>query len=845
MVDGAIKVGTGIDLSGIKSDIKKLEGELTRAQKEVDKLTQKAEKIKEPYDDLREINNKSKGNVSKDAFNEHLDQEEAKALAQVTAQREALNKQIQEYNNQLEQANAKLREQNAIISSGKELESTVKAGSVLDKITTQEQYNSLLEQTRAKMAAVEDAARKIAEANGVSYESLLKASPTYQKLSDTMDILTSTTKEFKKESEDAGDAARKAFSFAKKESDRLNASIKKGIQKIGRMAVAVLGVRGAYSLVRRAVDACLNSNEELANKMTAIWNTLGTIIEPVVELMINGVYKILAYINYFIKAITGIDFVAMANAKALSKQAAATDKLAKSTKEATRALAGFDEMNVLQDTSSSSLSSTGSTSSAVSVPTLELPELTEKEKAILDEIVVVFNRIRDAIEEVKIKCSELKDWWNTLDESTQKLIMTLGIAGLVGALIGGVSVLGAVLAVIGVITAFNLLLSGESTDTLNAFLILLGVAGLVGILVGGKAGFTVAGAIAVVAGAITAFNLLLTGETTDALDAFIILLGVAGLVGILVGGAKGVTVAASIAAVSAVITSFNLLINGDTTDAIAGLILLLGGAGLAGYLWGGVKGVAVGIAVASVISILNAFNKLLNGDTSDALEAVIQIITGAAGLIFAFNALKAMIEGKAGVSAVLTALGNPLFLVVAGFAVLAAGILYLSENWSKMNGAQKAITILTSLAAAAAAAAIAIAIFHTSWTVGIAAAAIAAGVALLGLTFSFAGGSTSKLTESGQSMAQGFYNSSNFNGSALPKLAQGGIVNRPGRGVPAIVGEAGAEAVLPLENNTEWMDILADKIGGNVTIPIMLDGRKIATYVVDIQKKKAFAMNGA
>lgn len=79
----------------------------------------------------------------------------------------------------------------------------------------------------------------------------------------------------------------------------------------------------------------------------------------------------------------------------------------------------------------------------------------------------------------------------------------------------------------------------------------------------------------------------------------------------------------------------------------------------------------------------------------------------------------------------------------------------------------------------------------------------------------------------------------------IPRLATGGIVNRPGRGVPAIIGEAGAEAVLPLENNTEWMDILADKIGGNVTIPIYMDGRKIATYVVDIQKKKAFAMNGA
>ena len=81
---------------------------------------------------------------------------------------------------------------------------------------------------------------------------------------------------------------------------------------------------------------------------------------------------------------------------------------------------------------------------------------------------------------------------------------------------------------------------------------------------------------------------------------------------------------------------------------------------------------------------------------------------------------------------------------------------------------------------------------------------------------------------------------------SLPRLARGAIVNNPGRGVPAIIGEAGREAVLPLEQNTEWMDILAEKIGGggNVTIPIYLDNRKIAEYVVDTQKRRAFALNG-
>ena len=41
--------------------------------------------------------------------------------------------------------------------------------------------------------------------------------------------------------------------------------------------------------------------------------------------------------------------------------------------------------------------------------------------------------------------------------------------------------------------------------------------------------------------------------------------------------------------------------------------------------------------------------------------------------------------------------------------------------------------------------------------------------------------------------------------------AKGGIVRHATR---AIIGEAGAEAVVPLENNTEWIDMLAEKLGG-------------------------------
>jgi hypothetical protein len=43
----------------------------------------------------------------------------------------------------------------------------------------------------------------------------------------------------------------------------------------------------------------------------------------------------------------------------------------------------------------------------------------------------------------------------------------------------------------------------------------------------------------------------------------------------------------------------------------------------------------------------------------------------------------------------------------------------------------------------------------------------------------------------------------------IPMLAKGGIINIP---TLAMVGEAGKEAVMPLENNTGWINELANKI---------------------------------
>ena len=77
---------------------------------------------------------------------------------------------------------------------------------------------------------------------------------------------------------------------------------------------------------------------------------------------------------------------------------------------------------------------------------------------------------------------------------------------------------------------------------------------------------------------------------------------------------------------------------------------------------------------------------------------------------------------------------------------------------------------------------------------------------------------------------------SKINTVSLPRLAKGTIVDEP---TAAIIGEAGKEAVMPLENNTGWITDLAHKInqqgGSQVTslaLAIYFRSRKLAECVI-------------
>lgn len=76
---------------------------------------------------------------------------------------------------------------------------------------------------------------------------------------------------------------------------------------------------------------------------------------------------------------------------------------------------------------------------------------------------------------------------------------------------------------------------------------------------------------------------------------------------------------------------------------------------------------------------------------------------------------------------------------------------------------------------------------------------------------------------------------------SFPRLASGGIVDQA---TMAMIGENGAEAVVPLENNTEWLDKLAAKInasGGNgqpIQLTVQIGEERILTKLIDLINEK-------
>ena len=128
--------------------------------------------------------------------------------------------------------------------------------------------------------------------------------------------------------------------------DKIGTKVEGVIKKVIRWGLAVFGIRSAYLFVRQAISTLSQYDDQLKADIDYIKTALAYAIEPIARAVVNLVKQLLFYIGYIIKAWTGKNIFEKAN-KALKGANSEAKKLSKT-------LAGFDEMNVLQDNTSTS-----------------------------------------------------------------------------------------------------------------------------------------------------------------------------------------------------------------------------------------------------------------------------------------------------------------------------------------------------------------------------------------------------------------------------------------------------------------------------------------------------------
>lgn len=118
-------------------------------------------------------------------------------------------------------------------------------------------------------------------------------------------------------------------------------SFKKAASKAKQLTLALIGTRTIFTLTRKAVSEYLALDGELSKFSTNVWRALGAQLAPAIEYAMELFKQFVRVIYSFVYAITGIDLIARANAKAMATWS-------KSAKDALGNLQKFDDLNVVE-----------------------------------------------------------------------------------------------------------------------------------------------------------------------------------------------------------------------------------------------------------------------------------------------------------------------------------------------------------------------------------------------------------------------------------------------------------------------------------------------------------------
>lgn len=536
----------------------------------------------------------------------------------------------------------------------------------------------------------------------------------------------------------------KGFDSIKESVEGVGKSVERATRRIGHMILAVFGIRSAFMFVRNAINTIASGDEQLKADIDYMKMALAYTLEPIVRAIVNLAKRLMFYVAYIVKAFTGKNIFANAN-KGLE---GATKKAKGLNKELSKTIAGFDEMNVLSDNSSSGTDDGGSAG-----PSFDLTNLEDM---------------------------EVPKWLQWIVDHKDEVIA--GLAGIAAALIAlklgatALQSLGLGIAVFGLVKGIKDLRKWLKDKTFPNF---VNVLEDIAITVGGIA--IAFGAWPVAAGAAVA---LVVFEITKHFDQIMKL--------------------------------FDNLVNWIDKNVLGTLRQLFGPLGDILYL-----------PIKYFVELArNAFQNFF-GNVREVIKGVMKIFKG---------------DFKGGIATIFTGLIGIMTAPLKSFiqAVKAVwGQVKSSINAWKNNFASTATSIGNKMVAP-------IDRFVSSvkgiW--GRVKQAISDLVTNINNKLDKV--NPIKIGQNAGSKIKSLFG---FAHGGVIKLASGGIINQPGRGIPvtsAIAGERGAEGIVPL-TDSQQMALLGEAIGKyinlNATIPVYVGNRQIVREIKKIDAENSFASN--
>lgn len=392
-----------------------------------------------------------------------------KSISSMQSKRDPLLEKAKEYGAALDEARAKLEE---LKSEQAKIDAAMSSGSPAEFIEAYAKQDIIKSQLEAQEATVKSLEKQYdtVDAKVQEYErKLASAAEELEKNRDDAGDLSKRLAQTADNGEKMAEATSRASSFL----DKFGRKFKNIALSVAVFSVARKALRSFFSYIGDGLMASESFRASLASlkgSLASAFQPIFTAIAPAIRTLINWLSTAMSYIGAFLSMLFGTTLSASKKAaETLNSQKEALSGVGGAAEDAAKQLAGFDEINKLENTKSAG----GGGAGGVSIPEIDFG-MTETDK-----------RAEAWAEELKVKLKPI------IDDIVDFIVS--GLVGLLTAKLTGSGGLGSIAAGVTLaIENINAILSGKYSSASGVGLLKSSISGA---LIGGGLAYMLGGSL--------------------------------------------------------------------------------------------------------------------------------------------------------------------------------------------------------------------------------------------------------------------------------------------------------------------------------------------------------------